>query len=386
VNILHLVNDEKFIHFIADVFNSCEGTTNQFLVMTNPALPLKYVMGLKNMRVIDRQYIQSGNIRNDLAECDALVVHYLDIQKAAAILQTPKDIPIIWSGWGGDYYDLLPFAQNNLLGSATARLQSKLARKSPISKRLKDSVKNMVKQAVYGRVIAKAIRRVDYFSAPIPEDYDLIRNELNLAAEYYQLNYASVENTFKLGPQEVRGANILVGNSASATNNHLEIFQLLSKIDLKDRKIVVPLSYGDSVYRDAVIENGRELFGQSFHPIVDFVPLEQYNAMMAQCSVVVMGHRRQQAIGNMATMLYKDAKVFLDEETTTFRFFQKRGAFIYGLSELVEGKHQAFEPLSDEQKHKNRTVVEAFWGQGMVLSNARHLIETMRTHRKLISA
>lgn len=387
MKIVHLVNDEKFIHFIADVFNSCEGTTNQFLVIVaNPSTPLKYVTGLKNMRVIDKRYIQSGEIRKDLARCDALIVHYLDLLQMRAIHQSPKYLPIVWSGWGGDYYNLLPSVRNNLLGPDTARLQTLLTRKLATTQRVKAYFKSFVKSILYGHMVDKAIRRINYFSAPIPEDFDLLKKHISFAAKYTQINYASVERTFSLGPKNVNGRNILVGNSSSATNNHIDIFQMLSKINLMNRKVVVPLSYGDADYRDAILKYGQDILGENFYPVVDFVPVEQYNTMIAECSVVVMGHRRQQAVGNIATMLYKGAKVFLDEATTTYQFFQKRGAFIYGLSDLEEGGQSIFIPLSEEQKLKNREVIETYWGNKVVLSNVCHLVEALRTHREIGSA
>ena len=39
--------------------------------------------------------------------------------------------------------------------------------------------------------------------------------------------------------------NILIGNSATETNNHIEVLDLLSKFKNEDIKIYVPLSYGD---------------------------------------------------------------------------------------------------------------------------------------------
>lgn len=57
----------------------------------------------------------------------------------------------------------------------------------------------------------------------------------------------------------VSGENILVGNSATPTNNHIEIFRILSRLRLPESsKIVVPLSYGDVHYREKIVELGIE--------------------------------------------------------------------------------------------------------------------------------
>src|SRR5207245_4574571 len=47
VNILHLVYDEKFVMFAAELFEACHDTRNLFLVLVHDhRAPLKYVSGL----------------------------------------------------------------------------------------------------------------------------------------------------------------------------------------------------------------------------------------------------------------------------------------------------------------------------------------------------
>lgn len=387
--IVHLVNDEKFINFIADIFNACEGVTNHFLaIVPDSSAPLKYISGLENLRIIDKKHIYSGSINSDLAGCDALVVHLLDTLKAKILLNLQKNIPVLWSGWGADYYDYLSTGTFEFLGTESKMLNEVLVRQRYQSTSkfylVKKNVTDYLRASIKSFIINKSIDRTDYFSSPVPEDYDLLVSRLGkkFKSEYVQINYGSVEKTFSLGTKEITGDDILVGNSASATNNHLEVFQLLSRFDLSGRKIIVPLSYGDKDYRDAVVEHGRKFFGNSFHALVDFMPLEQYNNVIANCSMVVMGHRRQQAVGNTATMLYKGAKVFLDEKSTVYSFFKHRGAFVYGLNELINCEKSIYESLTDEQKLKNREVLTSFWGKEVVLKNTQKLIKVLKSHKK----
>ncbi|WP_374090222.1 TDP-N-acetylfucosamine:lipid II N-acetylfucosaminyltransferase [Methylomicrobium lacus] len=388
MKILHLVNDEKFISFIANAFDACDGITNLFLVIVpDGSIGLRYIANLKDMRVVDESYIKSGAVIKDLKWCDGLVVHYLDGIKARAVLRAKEHSPVVWSGWGADYYDWLPISGSNFLGEETSSLQALLDQESTLSmygltKRLKEVVKKQVHPLILYPWLRKSLRRIDYFSAPVPEDFHLLKSHLKgkFPAEYVQLNYGSVEHTFALGSNSQNANNILIGNSASATNNHLEIFQLLSRIDLEGREVIVPLSYGNAAYRDAVIMHGQNILGQHFHPIVDFMPLDRYNELIANCSVVIMGHRRQQAVGNTATMLYKGAKVYLDEASTVYQFFKARGACIYSLRDLEIGDKTMFSQLADDQKQKNREILESFWGHEVVLDNVRKLIEMLKDH------
>jgi hypothetical protein len=393
MKILHLVNDDKFIHFISNAFNACENVDNTFYVTVQDAtMPLKYIGDLPDMHIIDKYSCRSKSIKDDLGQFDAIVVHYLDFMKAKLLMMAPLHIPIVWSGWGGDYYGFIGNDENFFLGVESRYIHNRLNNKYKHSNFLmliKGILKNILRlilKKIYRRtnfILRKAIQRTDYFSSPIPEDFGLLKCHLGsyFKAVYTQINYGSVEMTFSIGSEDITGDNILVGNSATLPNNHFEVLRILSNLNLEDRKIVVPLSYGHAPYREAVIEQCHKLFREKFYPILDFMPLDQYYSLIASCSVVVMGHRRQQALGNTATMLYKGAKVFLDETSTVYQFFKNRGAVVYSLIDLKEDNLSTLAPLTNEQKTKNREVLETFWAHNVVLKNTQHLVNILRSHK-----
>ena len=43
------------------------------------------------------------------------------------------------------------------------------------------------------------------------------------------------------------GNKILVGNSGNESNNHIDIYYKLKDFNLKERKVISPLSYGGSI-------------------------------------------------------------------------------------------------------------------------------------------
>ncbi len=389
MKILHLVPyEKKFVLVAAEIFDSCKEIENSFRVITaNVSEARNFFADQKNVRVVNKLlYPYSKALKEDLAWCDCLVVHFMDGIKAKVIMCVPDHLPVVWSGWGGDYYDLLPQGGGNLFGDETQQLVKKLNRKIGwTTPQLIQKFKNIARVVInhaYAPWIKKAIKRVDYFSAPFPEDFDLLRAYFgnDFHAAYTRVFYGSVERTYVPGVDSVYGNNILVGNSATASNNHLEVFKILSQLDLGDRKIVAPLSYGDADYRAAIISHGHALFGARFQPIVEFMPLDQYNTFIAQCSMVVMGHRRQQGGGNTVTQLYKGAKVFLDDASTVYQYLKNRGAFVYTLHDLQSGGASVFDSLTDEQKRKNREVLEAYAGNEVVLRSVRDFVQQIRLH------
>ena len=61
--------------------------------------------------------------------------------------------------------------------------------------------------------------------------------------------------------------------------------------------------------KEAILELGEKTLGNSFDPIIEFLPLNAYNARIQSCSHVIMAHERQQAFGTIVTMLYGGGEI-----------------------------------------------------------------------------
>lgn len=377
MRLLHLVDDEKFINFTADVFDGVPDAESDFVVFVDdPSQQLLHTAGLHRTRLRARRDRSPPLFASPY---DAVVIHYLDLVKIGFMRRLQQRMPVVWSGWGGDYYEVLAALEHGLLGEQTERISRTLRNRHAGPRRWAAAARQWVTRQAHEASMRRFMREVDYFSAPIPDDFELLRPFLAPSTRYVQLNYASVERTFDVGEPRViatRAKDILVGNSASATNNHVEMFELLAEASLPtETRIVVPLNYGYPRYRDAVLAAGQRILGSRFSPLVDFMPLERYNSLIASCGSVVMGHRRQQAVGNIVTMMYKGARVFVDERTTTFRFLRDRGAVINGLRELLTHLNVA---LTVEERRRNREVIDTFWRHERVCANARELVGLLR--------
>ena len=61
--------------------------------------------------------------------------------------------------------------------------------------------------------------------------------------------------------------NILIGNSADPSNNHIDIFEKIKNFNFKNKKIIVPLSYPENYeyYIAKVIIKGEKNFWGKFY-------------------------------------------------------------------------------------------------------------------------
>jgi len=128
--------------------------------------------------------------------------------------------------------------------------------------------------------------------------------------------------------------NIQIGNSADPTNNHVDIFEKLEVFKNEDIRIFVPLSYGDKEYAAKIVARGKEVFGDKFIPLTEFMPLKEYLNFLVEIDIAVFNHRRQQAFGNIITLLGLGKKVYINSESTLNGVFQDFGIIIYDVIDL----------------------------------------------------
>ncbi|WP_084783748.1 TDP-N-acetylfucosamine:lipid II N-acetylfucosaminyltransferase [Marinobacterium aestuarii] len=381
---IHLVQDEKFIDFFADTmkYSGIEHNHRYIVYGVYSVDSLVHVFKVNPFRKVDYSYFNSKIMLDDLSNCDVLVVHFLTFESTKMIKAAPDNIKIVWSGWGADYYHLLPGGESSLLGPETKKavriMKIKETRGNPwsIIKMILRPLRRIYLQRFN---LMPAIRRVDFFSSPIPNDFYILKSCLgdDFSASYVQLNYGGVNETFTLNSSSKERLNILVGNSATPTNNHMEVFRTLAKCDLADRKIIVPLCYGDTAYRNAVLNKGRELLGSNFYPIVKFMSLFEYNKLIGTCSVAIMNHYRQQALGNIGFVLYNGGKLYLSNNSNVGFFLRDRGAYVFDVNDIGKVDEDIDCKLDEGQKNKNRQVIEQFWGADIIEENVVKFIKTV---------
>jgi len=368
LKILHIGSDSIFLRFFADSFRMVAPKKNDYLLVIKKGEKLKFDSSNYGVTFVRSGLAGIFDIIKIIVisqKYDAIVAHNFSPQACIAFLFTPSKVVKVWSGWGGDYYgdDFI-----RLLGPITRKVYWDIE-KSRI--RNENIIKKNILKLFY-RAKRKCVKKIDLFSAPVPPDYKVFKFHYpEFKGEYTQLSYGSLEKSFYID-QGNTGKNILVGNSSSYTNNHLDIFEKIRGFDLQDRLIIAPLSYGDIDYRDLVIRCGFELFGDKFLPLKDFLPAVKYNKILSSCSIAIMGHKRQQGLGNICSLIYMGANLVLDEENILYSYFLENGANILSLQKTIE--FSDFEKITHDERVKNKEVIKKIWGDSAVLKNLKKFL------------
>jgi dTDP-N-acetylfucosamine:lipid II N-acetylfucosaminyltransferase len=362
--VLHVMLDTAFCADALAMFEQALPGGNAVVVVGVNG-PLRHLTAIEPRRVTRGELVGAAFLR-ELPGFRLVVVHYMDETRMRMTMRAPPGTRIVWLGWGGDYYPLLRYA---LREPGTARVARRLRRTNRLTAAgilaaLKTLAVRLSVLDVHLRP-RRLFRRVSHFAPVLREDYDLARRQIGGDfPPYLAWSYCNLEDHLLPDPeQRASGPGVLVGNSATWENNHLEIFDALAGRLPADTRLITPLSYGDPVCREHILAEGARRFGEAFHPLVKLMDAASYRNLVATCGVAVMNHRRQQGLGTVLIMLALGARVILNPASPVLTALRGLGVELFTTDRIAE---DGLAPLSAETRARNLAVVASHWGRDKV--------------------
>ncbi len=374
LKIIHIFNDDKFIDSTINLIEEVYPNQSIYFIIQSVKTSFQYVKSNKAKPLLIRndedeiKFVEYIHKRED----SIVFFHALDEQKQRLVNLIDSKIIKVWFIWGYDFYqswgllknDIFELNTRNFLFSQKHYYKNKLIfnkfsfwvflklknRKFFLPKKINTVLDNNYLTEFY-----KAVKKIDIVVPVVPTEYNLVK-KMGINPSYAPFTYGCLEDILgdKIEDNVLNSKNILIGNSANPTNNHVDLFKRIAKFDFKDRKIYVPLNYsGGKEYINFVKEKGYYYFGDNFKPILDFMPLKEYNKLISSCGFVIFNHIRQQAVGNIITMGYLGAKIFLNEKSPVYRYYKSLGINVYSLKELNENELNFNLEIEDFKINKN---------------------------------
>ena len=363
MKVLHVFRDDKFFDLVAPSFDLVKGIENLYIFYTpDSSYKFKYIRSHQKIRITtdEKEYIKlfSSN------EFEAFFFHSLPDKFYRYVLKTdPKKI-IIWWSWGYDlYYTGLvnielykPFTldvHNKSTASKTVNSNKNI--KSLISNVRKD-ISSLKKNLIQRKVLS----RINYCVTVLPLEFELLaRNRYFVAERFMERGVFRDLDMGNFANNPPSKGNILLGNSATYENNHLDVVHALNKVFIDDdRKIIVPLNYGVNKYAEQIKQS---LNSQYIH-LDTFLKFEEYEKIIDLCSHAIFGTLRQQALGNINLCMFKGIKVFLYKDSLTYTQLKDDGYIVYSIEEDLNEKELS-EPLSMEQMKHNHKILEQIYSK-----------------------
>lgn len=314
--ILHIMHNDKFnrdyISFINENFSPQE---HLFIFVADPVgemFPIPLLSNVKKLFCSRKRFYNYFWLLYYCIKADKIILHGLFVPQIVKFLYINRYLlkKCYWVLWGGDFYDDI---NNDYL--------------SNISYSGFQKHKYFVAKNIYGYITY------------LDDDYKIAQKLYDSSALYFEcLSYLSnlVKAFDKEHHKNNKNLNILVGNSATETNNHIEIFEKLKELNLDNAHIFCPLSYGDGNYRSKIVNIGKELFESNFIPIIEMMHLDRYLDLLGTIEIAIFNHHRQQAMGNIITLLGMGKTVYIKQNTSQASLFNKIGIKVFNIDTLRE--------------------------------------------------
>lgn len=374
--ILHLFHDDKVCNHVIANFEEVYPEGNVFVCICDKE-NLRYIKKSDKVIFLNRgEYDISHPM---FAKVDKILIHYLDVDKIHFIekhypLNTKVDI--YWSLWGGDMY-------NEVLYSMGYKIYDEENYAYPLRYRMFNFLRGVFGKSSYREEVDKLIffieNRIDYIMT--------FQAEFDLILEKWKSNrfrpkcipnlpiYYPIENVLgDLFDKKVTGKNIMIGNSASFSNNHIYACKYLSGINTSGLKKIMPLSYGGSdKYKNNIKNTCYRFWGEDYLPLENFMPLKDYNELMLSCSNYIYGNWRQEAVGNIVIALYLGAKVYVSERSPLLRIFEDFGIKLYKTEQI--SSLDFYEAEDDLTICQNRQKILNIYSKEAILNHIKTIFD-----------
>lgn len=194
--------------------------------------------------------------------------------------------------------------------------------------KLSEKIKHYIRTQVYKKVANYVVYTLG--------EYNLAQNWFGAKGKCFQcfVYPSNLYHHYEVKLQKSNKINILLGNSADPSNNHIYLFENLKRFKHEEIRIYVPLSYGSKEYAEEIILRGNELFGNKFIPMTQFMSFDNYLEFLSKIDIAIFGHSRQQAMGNIRTLLGLGKKVYMNKNLTTFKALKEMGIKVFHLESI----------------------------------------------------
>lgn len=385
LELLHICPDDKFIDIAIELFNSIQ-CHNSYVCVKEAEQSFNYIKSSHVVSVGSDDLVEKCKNSN----YDIFVFHTLDFSCYKYVLSIPIDKKIIWISWGYDLYQPLggypAIYPMRLFKPVTQRWINAGGKKS-LYKRIKEAarvlcfpvqiykLKKESRELIRKRIEeqSEVLERIDYISTVLPSEYSLLKENRHINAKYFPFQYTSISKKENRELVDFDNAQwLLIGNSATATNNHLDIFDLCKKRGIQNT-LYVPIAYGDKTYAEVLKKNAN---GLSVVFQENFLSAEIYRIFLRKCRVCVFGHLRQQALGNVVIALLQGSKVFLYKESMVYNFLYNKGCSVFAIEEdLYPSNIDSDLPI--EVVMRNRQIVLDWFSVENVMDNINKILRDL---------
>lgn len=379
MKILHLIIDHQVIERTLGVYEKVFGRCNDVLFFGSPVF--KHLHKYKGSPVVLKNQGMKIGKKFDFSGYTHIIAHYLTMDMIDFIKSAPMNIHVCWEVYGADLYNQFLVPNGFELFYTDPMEYDKyrvFRRRLPFLFKLALEIKGhkyqfdfqINKQFNYISQRINSIQHGCYYDAAFIEQYASKKIH-----SYEVFNYSLSEVLGNLKETSFfDGDTIMVGNSASYSNNHLYVLNLLKEMELNNKlRFILVMSYGGSKQYISEVENAyNSFFPQKVEVLTDYLPLRLYNRLFLSVKSMIMSAWRQESIGTIIMGFYLGIKIFMSEKSPLYKWFVDCGFKVFAI-ETAKGE-DLDTPLLLKDKQQNRKLVLERYNEERIMRSLKENI------------
>lgn len=363
MKVIHFITDDKFLNSTIEMFEEIEELNNRYLIISDEETPFHFLTSTKVAKI---KTSDINNVILDPTSTDVIVIHNLSSLPCEYIKEIHPKIKVVWFSWGFDTYaNFYPqFKLIKLKNRIKPKTISFRYRLRMLNESRRRHIKQLKKNDKKGRNdFISAVHRVDFYSGVFPIEWELLKKNSFFRAKPITYHYPTKKGYFieqNLYEQtKPKGDSILLGNSGTKLGNHGNSLWRISKLNLHDRKVIVPLSYGgDTLYKSLLCKKGKKILGSNFVPLMSFLPISEYTELIESVSIAIHNVEQQAAVGNIILNLWSGAKIFFPEKSMNYQYFKSLDFHVFSI-----------------EKDLNQKEIDSYLSEKDILDNRKKVIQ-----------
>ena len=337
---LHIVPDNTFINAFYDNLNEASLLNNNRIIIRSNNKALKSVK--HDIRFAPLYSAKFDSMVGDTSSYDKVYIHYFTpLLYRWVALNKFKELN--WLPWGGDIYNL-PSLDRLCYEPIT------LAQYVKKNRSLGQILYELKIQMFHSAFKKRAYSKVANVMTWMEEEFQFALRHLSLQAQHKfffyenQFPYSELDST-KQSTTARDKISLIIGNSGSPSNNHLDTVSFLEKHKI-DARLIVPVSYGDKKYISFLKKKLTYKYG-TVEFVDRYMQFHEYMQFLSDADGLVMNTIRPQGYGNIFMMLYLNKAVFFNEQNISLPDLTRNGIKWLSLRDIASfGK----EKLPDTNK------------------------------------
>lgn len=361
LKIAHFSIDNQFIESSQFTFSKIyPNSENQFFIYKG--LFKNTLKKSKNIKNIKRIYYHQAYFigDKDLKKFDLVIFHSMNYWNSL-IASKLKKIQFLNIIWGGEIYT------NSQIKTEYSLINHDHLKKTGFLKKLYDFFQYGYISTYDDRckIIKKSIFNSKYISCNHLEFQYLKKIKvINKHSDYINLTYYPIEFLKIHFPDKTTNKNLLmIGKSANIAENNISILNMIGQneeiLSLNKVDIYMNLSYGNKYEIRRIKKKLSSFKNISYKTQKQFLELVDYYKVLNSVRFFVFNSTRQQGVGNILSLLYLGAKIYLNKNNLLYEYYKKLGFNVFTVEEFNKAlKNKILIGLDKEEINNNKKLIE----------------------------